>query len=35
MELDNLLDRPDGVADDAWFSILCSVLTQTTPPARA
>ena len=27
-ELDKLLDRPDGVADDTWFSLLCQMLAQ-------
>ncbi len=32
-ELDELLDKPDNVADETWFAVLCHVLAQTPRPA--
>ncbi len=32
-ELDELLDKPDGVAGETWFTVLCHVLAQTPRPA--
>ncbi len=29
LELDELLDKPDGVAGEVWFAVLCQVLAQT------
>ncbi len=31
-ELDELLDKPDGVADEIWFAVLCQALAQTPRP---
>ncbi len=33
VELDVLLDKPDDVADEVWFAVLCHVLAQTPRPA--
>ena len=32
LELDELLDKPDDVADETWFAVLCHVLAQTPRP---
>ena len=29
LELDELLDKPDGVTGETWFAVLCHVLAQT------
>ena len=34
LELDRLLDKPVGVSDDAWFQMLCEVLTRTPATPR-
>lgn len=32
VELDELLDKPDDIADEIWFAVLCHVLAQTPKP---
>lgn len=32
LELDELLDKPDDVAGETWFAVLCHVLSQTPRP---
>ncbi len=34
-ELDELLDKPDDVEDQVWFTVLCHVLSQTPRPQTA
>ena len=34
-ELDELLDKPDGVAREAWFAVLCNVLARVPHPKPA
>ncbi len=35
LELDQLLDKPDGVTDQIWFTVLCHVLSQIPRPRPA